>query len=405
MIIQRGRIYHPIHSSIKYFFWSLFKKENSRDVELFEKNFASYNNLKFCTAFPFARSAFYALLKSQNISKGDEVILPPITIKGMLDVVNIIGATPIIVDISKNDLSFNRSELKKKISSKTKAILFTPLFGICPEINDFDFILNDRKDILKIIDFSQALNCEYKKNKLSSFFDVAIYSASSIKTLDTLGGGFLLTNNKKLFDSIIKIKDYIFIYKSRSFLVKKSLINLSRNIITSNIFFKVITFNIIKLFYYINPKLVLKQTGDRPSKVLKKIPKLWLTKYSSIQGQIGMEQLLKVNYYDFKRIQIAEEIINKTNFLFPDRNKLKKNIYWQLVTYVEDISIAQEFFLKRGVDIATSSLLLISHIIGTKTPVAEKIYLNGMLIPCFPSLNKMQISYITRIMNEFSQKS
>jgi hypothetical protein len=85
--IPRGIVYHRLRSDIFYFFKGLFcRLDDQKKVKDFEDSFAQYMRMPHCTAFPFARTALYFALKSQNFKPGSEIILPPITIKPMLEV-------------------------------------------------------------------------------------------------------------------------------------------------------------------------------------------------------------------------------------------------------------------------------------------------------------------------------
>lgn len=73
-------------------------------------------------------------LKEQNISKGDEVLVPAYHCPTMIEPIAAVDATPIFYEINK-DLSIDLEDIKNKISDKTKAILVTHLFGVKQNIN------------------------------------------------------------------------------------------------------------------------------------------------------------------------------------------------------------------------------------------------------------------------------
>ena len=73
-------------------------------------------------------SALYLALRSLNISQKDEVILPNITYVATLNAVKLTGAKPVLADVNKNTSLLDLSEIKK-ISKKTKAIIFVHISG------------------------------------------------------------------------------------------------------------------------------------------------------------------------------------------------------------------------------------------------------------------------------------
>ena len=118
----------------------------------------------------------------------------------ILNQINING----ISSIARSDREILQKNYNISIESfkNTKACIITYLFGIVPNMDE---ILAFKNDDIKIIeDFSQCLNGKFKQQKIGTFSDISIYSCSSIKTIDTFGGGLLLTNNDIYFKEIIK---------------------------------------------------------------------------------------------------------------------------------------------------------------------------------------------------------
>jgi dTDP-4-amino-4,6-dideoxygalactose transaminase len=112
---------------------------------------------------------------------------------------------------------------------------------------------------------------------------------------------------------------------------------------------------------------------------------------------------------DKRRISNAEFIKENcgTN-RFPATTSGSANVYWQLILLVPDSIKAQPFFAERGVDIATSSLELVSAMTEypnqARLPAAEKIYRNGIFIPCFPNLCKSDMVRTAAATKEFFQE-
>ena len=135
--IPRGIIYHKLSYDFINIFRVLFSKLNNENlIKKFEDKFAIYNDSKFCVAFPFARMGIYYSLKAKNFPQNSEIIMPPITIKAILDVVLATGLKPIFVDINENDFSYNLADLKAKINENTKSILISYLYGIVPDVDE-----------------------------------------------------------------------------------------------------------------------------------------------------------------------------------------------------------------------------------------------------------------------------
>jgi perosamine synthetase len=406
--IPRGIIYHSVIQSISYFARATWAPLNDFiKVNEFEATFAQYCGRKYCIAFPFARTAIYFILKSLNLPKGSEVLLPPITIKGIVDVVVDLGLTPKYIDVDMETVGFNIDELTKKITPFTRVALITPLFGLVPNMHAICAILHQH-GVFIIEDFSQCLNGEFNGQRIGTFGDAAVYSASSIKTLDTLGGGFAITDDVEL-NVKLKLEQSKLASPSRAFLVKKAWINCVRNVATVNPIFTLFTFPLLQLLRKINPSAALKQTGGRDKNRLEKLPAVWFTSYSSLQAEIGLVKIKEVQRMDKHRISNVDRIKSAVPAVhFPLTTSLSRNVYWQLIFHADDAAHIQSVFASRGIDVATSSLELVCELedypSSEKLVNAERIYKNGVFIPCYPNLTDGDVNRVIAALSSIDLK-
>ena len=115
---------------------------------------------------------------------------------------------PKLVDINKNDYLIDADKIKKKITSKTKAIIPVHLYG---QSADMKKILKIAKKFkLKVIeDCAQAQGAKYKNQYVGTIGDFGCFSFYPTKILGTYGdGGFILTKNKKMYEKIRRIRFY-----------------------------------------------------------------------------------------------------------------------------------------------------------------------------------------------------
>lgn len=399
--IPRGKIYHKISfdfiNFIKSFFVSL---NNKKDVELFENQFAKYMKSNYCVSFPFARSAVYHSLKSQNFSPGDEIIMPPITIKPMLEAVLELGLKPIFVDINLDSLCFELERLKSSISDNTKAILITYLYGVVPDISEIVFFAK-QKNLFVIEDFSQCLNGVFRNTKVGNFGDVGIYSSSSTKTLDTYGGGLCITNSEKIYKNLKNFQSK-FSPASRIRVTKAVFIDLTRNLLTNKWVFSLITFQVIKFMEFIKKNSTLKMLGDRPKILSNSLPNYWFENFTSFQANVGLDILNKniIVEQDKLRIDNTKKIMNKfSHFNFPKAN-FGTNVYWQCLVYSNCTAENRSSFRDYNVDTASTSLLLLSELIEKDinlTPNARYLLNNSFFIPNFSQLSEKDLDQIMRV--------
>ncbi|MCZ8293221.1 MAG: DegT/DnrJ/EryC1/StrS family aminotransferase [Hylemonella sp.] len=406
--IPRGVIYHSIGESVRYLLGALTGPLNDKaTVHHLETAFAKYSQRNHCTAFPFARTAIYFILKNLDLPKGSEVLLPPITIKGIVDVVLELGLTPRYVDVDMETVSFNIDDLARKITPDVRAAIVTPLFGLVPDMPKIAGLLRQH-GIYIIEDFSQCLNGEHGDKRVGTFGDAAVYSASSIKTLDTLGGGFAITDDAAL-DARLKLDQTQLAPASRSLIIKKAWINLVRNVATTNPVFSLLTFPMLQMLRWISPSSALKQTGNRDKKRLSRLPSVWLTQYSSLQARIGLAHIDRIREQDKARIANVERIkAASPSAHFPKTTSASRNVYWQLILHADDAASSQRHFSERGIDVATSSLELVCALTDYPNRElltnAQRIYDNGVFIPCYPNLTNPDIQRVIAALREQAPK-
>lgn len=408
--IVRGRIYHNVIDEIKDLFSSLYiSLDNQEVINSFEKEFANRIGTKYAKTMPFARYALYEILKYKNFPKDSEIIMPPITIKPMVDIVLMLGLKPIFVDIELDTLCFNKEELEKSISPNTKAILLTYLFGIVPNM---DNILNicKKNDLFVIEDFSHTVNAKYKDKQIGSFGDVSIYSSSSLKTVDTYIGGTVFTNDKNLYsylESILKTLPSM----PRIFLFKKIFLNFLRNLFSKSFVFTFITSPLLNLLKNINKDFYKKVLGARLNlKPVVKMPEDWTYKFTSLQASRGLKQLKIVDEIDLAKIDNVNKLKNylDENYwdLLPKENEFSKNVYWQYPFYVKDIENFLLFLEKNNIDAGTTNLSLCSHLdiypeYIKNTKNAYLVKNNYIFLPTYKGLSDKKIKYVAKKLTEY----
>ena len=180
--------------------------DNYNYVERFEKEFASYHNRKFCLMTPNCTLAIYLALKTLKIGKGDEVIVPDCTWTATVSPVVECGATPIFLDMDKNNWCIDIKLLKQKINNKTKAVICVDLFGNMADMRKIKLICKKKK-IFFLEDAAEALGSKFKGIKAGKFGDISFHSFHRTKTITSGEGGVLLTDNRNFFNRAKLLRD------------------------------------------------------------------------------------------------------------------------------------------------------------------------------------------------------
>ncbi|MDA8697998.1 DegT/DnrJ/EryC1/StrS aminotransferase family protein [Rhodopirellula sp.] len=396
-MIPRATVYHSLWFDLKFFLKAILRKAANSSgiksplVEQFESRFAAYVNAKHAIAFPLARTALYYTLKVQNLPAGTEIIMPPLTIKPMMDVVLALKLKPVFVDLDPKTCCFDQSQLDQAINSNTGAIFITYLFGHVPEIEKL--IATCKQNNLFIIeDFSQALNAEYKGKKLGTFGDVGIYSSSATKQLDCFGGGIAVTESDATCKSLNAMTSQLCHATNKSVRekIKRSLI---WNLAMRRLPFTFAVNPLLTAIGRFNPEKAAKLMGARQNlKQDKILPKEYFVKFHDLQAEAGIELLNKVKPADDHRIKnarILKQGIMEAGFETTAPSSFGTSTYWQTLVFVEDTTKFVREMKRCGFDTGYTNLSLLSELDAypeykIELPGAIKVKYHGMFVPSHP---------------------
>ena len=250
------------------------------EVKKFEKNFSKYIGHKYGVAVSSGTAALEIAIKSLNLKKGDEIIIPNFTI-----ISNALAAIKQdlkikLIDCGKFDWNMDISEIKKNISKKTKAIIATHIYNFPLRIDLLKKICKKKKIII-IEDAAETLGQKLNKKLCGSYGDISTFSFYANKQITTGEGGMITTNNKKLYEKSSSLRNLSFGKKDR--------------------------FN-----------------HDDIS---------WNYRMTNIQASLGISQLKRINQIVRTKHKIGLEyykrLKNNSNLYIPKiRTKYAKNIYW-----------------------------------------------------------------------------
>jgi dTDP-4-amino-4,6-dideoxygalactose transaminase len=181
--------------------------QGGKHVQNFEKSVTSFVKSKYAIAVNSGTAALQAALYALDIKNGDEVLVPSFTFVATANAVVSTGAKPVFVDIIKENYTMDPDDLEKKITKKTRAIIPVHLYGNIADIDRLSEI--SKKYNLPIIeDSAQSLGSKYKGKHSGTFFEMGCYSMYPAKVMTAGEGGFIVTNNKKLRDKLLMIRNH-----------------------------------------------------------------------------------------------------------------------------------------------------------------------------------------------------
>jgi dTDP-4-amino-4,6-dideoxygalactose transaminase len=141
--------------------------------------------------------ALILALRACGVAVGDEVIIPPFTFVATASAVNAIGAKPVFADIRPDTYNMDPSDLPRRVTRKTKAIIAVHLYGLPANMDPIlDFAHSN--DLRVIEDNAQSLGATYKGRRTGSMSDAACISFYPTKNLGACGdAGMIVTNSSE----------------------------------------------------------------------------------------------------------------------------------------------------------------------------------------------------------------
>jgi len=167
----------------------------------FENAFASFVKAKHAVAVNTGTAALHATLMVAGVKSGDEVILPSFTFVATGEVVVMIGAKPVFVDIEPDTYNISPEAVEKAITKKTKAIIPVDLYGLpanLPHIKE----IADRHGLVVMEDAAQAHGATCRGKPPGAFADAACWSFYGSKNMTTGEGGMMTTNNDNFAEKV-----------------------------------------------------------------------------------------------------------------------------------------------------------------------------------------------------------
>ena len=172
-------------------------------VQDFEEELGSFHGLLPGVATSSGTTALHLALLSLGVGPGDEILLPSYVCSAPLHAVYHSGATPILVDVDPTNGNIDSEDLKKRVTSKSKAIIVVHLFGLPANVREISAL-----GLPVIEDCAQALGAELASRKVGTFGRVAICSFYATKIITTGEGGMLLSSDPDLLARSRDLRDY-----------------------------------------------------------------------------------------------------------------------------------------------------------------------------------------------------
>jgi len=172
------------------------------NVENLEKEIARYSGAAYGIGVNSGTDAIGLALAAVGIGHGDEVITTPFTFVATSEVIALLGAKPVYVDIDPVTFNLDPNRIESKITDKTKAILPVHLYGQPADVERISEIAR-RHGLRVIYDGAQAIGAEAVGKPIGAYGDALTLSFFPTKNLGGAGdGGMVLTNDAEVAEKL-----------------------------------------------------------------------------------------------------------------------------------------------------------------------------------------------------------
>lgn len=345
------------------------------EIEKLETQLASYVGAKYCITVSSGTLALMIALMALDIGNGDEVITTAFTWISTAEVIAILGAIPVFVDIDPTNYLLDIDQIRSRITAKTKAIIPVSLYGMMPDMDKLNQ-LGEKYGIPIIEDAAQSFgsifrghhscSCHWQMNRISctSFFPS--------KPLGCYGdGGACFTNDGELAMRLKAIRNHGGIRR------------FEHNFIGTNARFDTLqgAILLIKLKYFDENLVYRLHNVELYHRGLQHL------KNHIILPKIPADENKSKSVFAQYTIRLSNREIRDALRKYLDDNQIDTGIFYQVPLHLQNI-----FITKYGT--AKGDL-----------PITEQIADEVLSLPCYPDLREIDIKNIIRVVCDFFQSN
>ena len=177
------------------------------EVNELEERLAAFIGAKHCITVASGTEALLISLMALDLKPGDEVITTPFTFVATVEMIALLGAKPVFVDIEPDTCNIDAKLIKAKISSRTRAIMPVSLYGQVADMDEINDIAARHGNIPVIEDAAQSFGASYRGLKSCNLSTFGCTSFFPSKPLGCYGdGGAIFTNDDTLAQACREIR-------------------------------------------------------------------------------------------------------------------------------------------------------------------------------------------------------
>lgn len=176
-------------------------------VSKLEEEFKNSHGSSHAIVVSNATAALHLSLKILGIKEGDEVIVPAFSYIATANVVELVGATPIFVDINETTFNLNAELLTRNITNRTKAVIPVHEFGLACDIKRICEIAGSYK-LPVIEDAACSLGAKQNDKHTGTFGKIGCFSLHPRKSITSGEGGVIITNEEIIAKKFFQLRNH-----------------------------------------------------------------------------------------------------------------------------------------------------------------------------------------------------
>jgi len=177
------------------------------EVAELEKQLATYTGAPHCVTVASGTEALLIALMALDIGPGDEVITTPFSFVATVEVIVLVGATPVLVDVEADTANIDAGALEAAITERTRAIMPVSLYGQTADMDAINAVAARHRDIAVIEDAAQSFGATYRGRKSCNLSSIGCTSFFPSKPLGCYGdGGAIFTQDARIDQACREIR-------------------------------------------------------------------------------------------------------------------------------------------------------------------------------------------------------
>ncbi len=374
----------------------------------FEQSFAGRWGRSHGIAFCRARMALFHYLKVLDLPPGTGVAISALHVADFINIIRLAGYRPVVIDLEPTGYGIDLHDLAAKAASGVGVIYITHLSGHATDMGRVSEIAKACGARL-VEDCSQALEARFDGRRVGTWGHAAIFSLSLLKSVCTLNGGLLLTDDDTLAQAL-RLRAAKATPISRGPLVAEAVKNMVLAAALARPIFSLAVLPLLRLTAAAGDRFAAYQKTNKTVDLRRQLPAVFLERYSWQQARMGLDQLESLDARENRRITLARRLRaglrSDDAVALPALAPGSENTWWLFPVIAADPAGLKTFLADHGIDSAPMLLSALSAEpafadLHFTAPNAEALRARTLFIPLHLGMDERDVDAIAAAIAEY----